>query len=146
LLISYRFVILKGRLSVSRTPVYYYRPRQSPSSPGTLAALGDLPVPEYTPTSTPAQPSGTASEDPFIPGGGLTRRILTSLGAEWQIPTVALLQFVLEGDNRPDARIMATVVARVLAVVDRLPLDGWKEPLSWRQGLFGGSHDSTLYG
>lgn len=51
---------------------------------------------------------------PFIPSGGLTRRILQSLGPEWPIPFFALLHFVFEGDNRGDAGILAALVNQVL--------------------------------
>lgn len=81
---------------------------------------------------------------PFIPGGGLTRRILSSLPQTWSIPTAALLQFVLEGDNREDAHLLAAVVAKVLGIDHAI--SEWKRPGSWEQGLFGTPHEQTLYG
>jgi hypothetical protein len=51
---------------------------------------------------------------PFIPSGGLTRRILQSLGPDWPIPTFALLHFVFEGDNRGDAGMLVALVNQVL--------------------------------
>ena len=86
---------------------------------------------------------------PFIPGGGLTRRILSSFPQGWPTPTLSLLQFVFEGDNRSDAQFLASVVSNVF--------DGpytengagnieWKQPMSWNGGLFGTPHDQTLYG
>ena len=81
---------------------------------------------------------------PFIPGGGLTRRILKCLPHGWSVPTACLLQFVFEGDNRADADILASVVAKVINLDENyLP---WKQPSSWREGLFGAPHDQTLYG
>jgi proteasome assembly chaperone 2 len=89
-----------------------------------------------------------ASEQvPIVPGGGLTRRLLSSLPSSFP-PTVALLQFVMEGDNREDAKLLATAVARILGegVLAKLPPTGWQEPGSWKMGLFGTEADSTLYG
>ncbi|TFY70147.1 hypothetical protein EVG20_g2852, partial [Dentipellis fragilis] len=92
----------------------------------------------------PTSALSAASEGaiPFIPGGGLTRRILSSLPAA--VPAAALLQFVLQGDNRADAALMAAVVAKVLSLDVRE--GGWTQPPSWSQGLFGTPHDPTLYG
>lgn len=80
---------------------------------------------------------------PFIPGGSLTRRILQTLSkSQSSVPTAAILQFVLEGDNRADAALLASVVVAVLG----LSIGGFKEPPSWKQGLFGAPPDQTLYG
>lgn len=103
-----------------------------------------------------------STTSPFIPGGGLTRRFLDSLfpspprstanntttkttvDSPWSIPTLALLQFVMEGDNRADAHLFASVITKVL---EREPGSaGWKVPKSWETGLFGSDHDQTLYG
>lgn len=52
---------------------------------------------------------------PLIPGSGLTRRIVTSLPASPSFPPVGvILEYVLEGDNRADAQMLATAVAKVL--------------------------------
>lgn len=94
----------------------------------------------------PQHPQSSVNEGSiaFIPGGGLTRRLLSSIPAGWSIPTASLLQFVVEGDNRADANLLAAVAVKVLA------LDGlikeWKQPTSWKQGLFGTVHDQSLYG
>lgn len=105
--------------------------------------MSQLPIPEY---SSPVSQYPRASQDegpiPFIPGGGLTRRILSNIPESWGIPTVALLQFVLEGDNSSDASLMAAVVVKVLS----LEVQEWRAPDSWKQGLFGTPHDQTLYG
>ncbi|KAI9509734.1 PAC2 family-domain-containing protein [Russula earlei] len=126
------------------TPTYYIHPQSSPpweNSP--LSSISQLPIPEYS-SPVVQYPGGTHDEGPipFIPGGGLTRRILSNLPESWAIPTAALLQFVLEGDNRSDASFMAAVVAKVLS----LKVQEWKQPFSWQQGLFGTPHDQTLYG
>ncbi|KAH9002093.1 PAC2 family-domain-containing protein [Lactarius hatsudake] len=127
------------------TPTYYIRPPNSSSWENSpLSPISQLPIPEYTsPVSQhPGTPPQSEGPIPFIPGGGLTRRILSNLPVTWNIPTAALLQFVLEGDNRSDASLMASVTAKVLS----LEVPAWREPSSWQQGLFGTPHDQTLYG
>jgi len=125
------------------TPTYYIHPPNSPSwESSPLSSISQLPIPEY---SSPVTQFPSTSQDegpiPFIPGGGLTRRILANLPESWESPTAALLQFVLEGDNRSDASLMAAVVAKVLSLEVE-----WRQPSSWKQGLFGTPHDQTLYG
>jgi proteasome assembly chaperone 2 len=126
------------------TPTYYIRPANSPSwDKSPLSSISQLPIPEYS--SPVAQyPGASQDEGPiaFIPGGGLTRRILSHIPESWQIPTVALVQFVLEGNNSSDASLMASVVAKVLS----LEMQQWRVPDSWKEGLFGTPHDQTLYG
>ncbi|KAF8919886.1 PAC2 family-domain-containing protein [Mucidula mucida] len=124
------------------TPFYQISPSTSPPFPG----LADLPIPAYSsPVPQRIHDNGNPeSPVPFIPGGGLTRRILSSLPPSWPIPTVSLLQFVLEGDNKADAQMLASVVAQVgnfHALIKQ-----WKQPTSWSAGLFGTPHDQTLYG
>jgi proteasome assembly chaperone 2 len=118
------------------TPTYQIHPPNSP--PLTTTALRALTsVPQYT-----FYDGVKDSAIPFIPGGGLTRRILNSLPPQWPVPTASLLQFVLEGDNRRDAALFAAVAAKVVG----LPLEHWTQPNSWKQGLFGAPYDRTLYG
>ena len=127
-----------------RTTTYQFRPKNSPISSTALQSLESLPIPAYT---SPVQQEPQNSEEnnaiPFIPGGGLTRRILNSLPDGWSVPTACLLQFVFEGDNQADANILASVVAKVIGIDGCLP---WKQPSSWREGLFGAPHDQSLYG
>lgn len=132
----------------SSTPTYFIHPHNAPaltSSP--LANLSQLPISAYT-SPVMQHPETTAATNegpvPFIPGGGLTRRLLSSLPVGWNIPTICLLQFVVEGDNRGDAHMLAVITAKVLQA-DAL-IQEWKQPLSWNQGLFGAVHDQTLYG
>lgn len=116
-----------------------------------LHRFSDFPIPLYTSpvysnpflTHEEAQLPPT-SEIPFIPGGGLTRRILASISTqtEWEVPTACLVQFVIEGDNRADAHLLASVTAKVLGK----EIPHWKQPNSWRDGLFGTPHDQKLYG
>lgn len=118
-------------------PTTYIRPASSPDVTSTpLSPLAELPIPPYL------APSDDSHAIPFIPGGGLTRRILSSIPNSWQIPTVCFLQYVMEGDNRYDAQMLANVTAKV---VNRKVV-GWKQPTTWGHGLFGTPHDSTLYG
>jgi hypothetical protein len=53
------------------------------------------------------------TENSAIPGSGLARRLL---GAPGTTPRIALLQYVAEGDNIPDAHEMAAVVAKALKI------------------------------
>jgi proteasome assembly chaperone 2 len=62
--------------------------------------------------------------------------------SNWEIPVASLVHFAVEGDNRADAVSLAGVVAKVLGI--EVPL--WKQPGSWQIGLFGTSHDQSLYG
>ncbi|KAJ7772577.1 PAC2 family-domain-containing protein [Mycena maculata] len=129
------------------TPTYQIRPSTAMSLSSTpLARLSELPIPEYS-SPVPQYPLQSADERepdvPFIPGGSLTRRILQTLSkSQSSVPTAAILQFVLEGDNRADAALLASVVVAVLG----LNVGGFKEPRSWKQGLFGAPPDQTLYG
>ncbi|KAK7472657.1 hypothetical protein VKT23_000770 [Stygiomarasmius scandens] len=127
------------------TPTYQLQPPNTPpltSSP--LHSLSTLPIPVYR-SAVPQKPGAVGNEDPvpFIPGAGLTRRLLSSIPKSWSIPTAALLRFALDGDNRDDALSLAAATAEVVGV---LPSNvEWKQPKSWT-GLFGTPHDQTLYG
>ncbi|CAK9779361.1 hypothetical protein CC85DRAFT_288680 [Cutaneotrichosporon oleaginosum] len=65
---------------------------------------------------------------PFLPGAGLTRRILAALADK---PSGAIAAWVVEGDNRGDAHALARAVLRLLDIEAEL-----REPASWA-GLFG---------
>ena len=124
------------------TPTYQILlPNSPPLTTTVLHALTEFPP--YTFALLSSSQNGVKDTAiPFIPGGGLTRRILSSIPSRWPIPTASLLQFVLEGDNRTDAGLFATAVAKVVGL--HLP-ENWTQPNSW-QGLFGAPHDQTLYG
>ncbi|KAF9453998.1 hypothetical protein P691DRAFT_693643 [Macrolepiota fuliginosa MF-IS2] len=132
------------------TPTYQLLPPNGPSLVRTpLANLSSLPIPTYTsPVRQHIQPDDQENKNegaiPFIPGGGLTRRLLTSVPTGWPIPTATILQFVMEGDNRADAGLLAAVVAKVLNLDSQI--QEWRQPDSWQEGLFGTPHDQTLYG
>jgi len=135
-------------------PTYKLIPPGTPSwNSSPLAIFTQLPIPTYT--SIPQQPFSHLQEGkiteavPFIPGGGLTRRILLSFPQKWSTPVLSLLQFVLEGDNRADAQFLASVVSKLLDTPSTENGTGkikWKQPRSWNGGLFGTPHDQTLYG
>ncbi|EPQ57034.1 hypothetical protein GLOTRDRAFT_115124 [Gloeophyllum trabeum ATCC 11539] len=136
------------------TPTYHIVPSNSPSIAQTsLSSILNLPIPSYTSPSPQYRLSDQvirpieSTPIPFIPGGGLTRRILSTIStypSSWSIPTACLLQFVMEGDNRGDAHLLAAVSAKVLGIDARIT--EWKQPSSWQVGLFGTGHDQTLYG
>lgn len=116
-------------------PTYQIRVPNSPSLEGTaLKFLNQQPdiLPLYN----------QDSEVPFIPGGGLTRRVVTSIPEGWATPTGSLLQFVIEGDNGSDAAFLASVVSKAL----NLEIAEWRAPSAWDVGLFGSPHEQDLYG
>ncbi|KAG8995012.1 hypothetical protein FRB90_000288 [Tulasnella sp. 427] len=83
---------------------------------------------------------------PVIPGSGVTRRLVSSLPPEFP-STGVILEYVLEGDNRADAAILASALARSLQ--KELGISGeepWIEPPSWQEGLFGAALDQSLFG
>ncbi|KZO99796.1 hypothetical protein CALVIDRAFT_534218 [Calocera viscosa TUFC12733] len=136
-----RVLVLTGVDVVARedrhmsSPIYHFAPPSS-GSPGPFLDRLTLTTPSYL--RTPSE------QLPPVPGSGLTRRVLGSL-AEAALPGLAvgvLLQFVMEGDNRGDARFLAQVAAKVVDV----PVPEWTEPPSWRVGLFGTPQEQTLYG
>jgi proteasome assembly chaperone 2 len=54
----------------------------------------------------------------------------------------AIIQFVVEGDNRGDAAFLAGTIARITGQ----EVKEWVQPKSWKNGLFGTPCDETLYG
>ncbi|KAF5352005.1 hypothetical protein D9756_007527 [Leucocoprinus leucothites] len=132
------------------TPTYQIVPPSGPSLVQTsLDSLMSLPIPVYkSPVRQHVQPHEQGNQEegviPFIPGGGLIRRILTSIREDWSIPAAAILQFVMEGDNRADANLLAAVIAKILNL--NAQIQEWQQPSSWQEGLFGAPHDQTLYG
>jgi len=124
------------------TPTYQLQPNSSSLSSTPLHRLTVFPIPEYR-SPVPQRPSDNdESRIPFIPGGGITRRLL-SLPKDWSIPIAVLLRFALDGDNRADAYSLASIVAQIVGV--DLNMIEWKQPESW-SGLFGTPHDQSLYG
>lgn len=127
----------------SSTPTYQMQPKNSPSlAKSSLEGLSLLLIPQYTSPVLQSPREPAADGVPFIPGGGLTRRLISSIPEGWSIPTASLLQFVMEGDNRVDARLFAAVIAKAVGH----ERSQWRQPSSWKAGLFGAPHDQTLYG
>ncbi|KAF7361709.1 Proteasome assembly chaperone 2 [Mycena venus] len=127
------------RIKFAQSMAHLCHPHRWPVSPNYPS--------QSTPRRYPSTPFKTPDEAepdvPFIPGGSLTRRILQTLSkSPSSVPTAAVLQFVLEGDNRADAALLASVIVAVFG----LSISGFKEPRSWKQGLFGAPPDQTLYG
>src|SRR5258707_3689262 len=86
---------------IGSTPTFQIRPVTTTQHlVGTpLNGLSNLPIPLY---SSPVQPNPYLDRDgisesvqiPFIPGGGLTRRILSSIStSKWEIPIASLVHF-----------------------------------------------------
>ncbi|EUC60628.1 PAC2 family protein [Rhizoctonia solani AG-3 Rhs1AP] len=78
-------------------------------------------------------------ETSVIPGTGLARRLLRASGAT---PSIALIQYVAEGDNIPDAHAMAAAVAETL----KIQIQEWTQPPSWKCAMFGMPADQQLFG
>lgn len=141
-----------------RSPVYsLVSPRSSSIQDTPISNASQLPQYSFIESNSRSNdrtmPSKASSSIPLIPGGGLTRRILTLIDSDsdpvsnWpSMPTAAILQFVLEGDNRADAAFLAGVVSKIVELRMYKDRDEWKQPPSWRVGLFGTPHDQTLYG
>lgn len=125
------------------TPTYQLQPNAKSLSSTPLHQLTVFPIPRYTSPVPQKRTVQNESHIPFIPGGGITRRVLSSLPADWSIPIAALLRFALDGDNRADAYSLASIVVQVVGI--DLSSVKWKQPESW-EGLFGTPHDQTLYG
>jgi len=71
---------------------------------------------------------------PFLPGGGLARRAFVLCEAEG-VAAAVLLVFCSEGDNVPEALVLANRVNQLLEVVDETK-PRWRIPGSW-SALFG---------
>ncbi|KAF8515449.1 PAC2 family-domain-containing protein [Gautieria morchelliformis] len=122
--------------SQMHTPIFHLSSPAFHQIPGSPLAL--LPsLPQYN-------SSQKSVKGPSLPGGGLTRRVLLSIPENWSINTGFLVWMGMEGDNRDDAALVAGVIAKILSTDGQIK--EWKEPESWRQGLFGSSNDHTLFG
>jgi hypothetical protein len=76
-----------------------------------LARLAQLPPLRLNIDANTAAPAASSTYPPFLPGAGLTRRLL---GALADVPSGAIAAWVVEGDNRGDATALATVALAVL--------------------------------
>lgn len=90
-----------------RATTYHVIPNTGPATPLP-------PVLEELKTHIPPLSANAAAGSiPEIPGSGITRQLLSGLPASFP-PTGLILEYVLEGDNRADARILAGASARCL--------------------------------
>jgi proteasome assembly chaperone 2 len=125
------------------SPTHFFAASNAASQSHQLSTTLPNLVPRYT--SAPHSTAETPTDNiPFISGGGLTKRLVSSLSAT-SLPVFVLLEFVLEGDNREDAKILANAVVAVVGL-KKDKASGWREPVSWHHGLFGTPQDQTLFG
>ncbi|KAG9124641.1 hypothetical protein FRC07_010808 [Ceratobasidium sp. 392] len=99
---------LSTRTDAQMSSIYYHALSKNTTKGDISAApLGSI-------LDLPAFADSVDAQDVVIPGAGLARRLLSAPGSS--PPRVALVQFVAEGDNVPDARAMAAMVAKLLKV------------------------------
>ncbi len=119
------------------TPHQAILPPTTPTHPA-LANLARIPPLRLTLDPAAAPSAGSSAYPPFLPGAGLTRRLLSALADK---PSGALAAWVVEGDNRGDAHALARAVLALLEIGElfevKLTADcDLREPASWA-GLFG---------
>ena len=88
-------------------------------------------MPPFLPQKTELSPNNV----PLIPSSGITRRLLCALTQDSGVNLAAVTMTVAEGDNRYDAHVLARCVNKILGL--QLAEDRWKEPISWKVGLYG---------
>ena len=105
----------------------------------------------YTPSNNTLEAICTAAElvqleaEWFAEGKPLEQRLtppwpLVKACAARGLPCAAVLAFVLEGDNVPDALRVANVVGKILPEVAAVAAEArWQQPPSWRYAFGGGS-------
>ncbi|XP_044282382.1 proteasome assembly chaperone 2 isoform X2 [Varanus komodoensis] len=98
----------------------------------------------------PAFPGVNGDEKVFhIPGGGITKLLFTESCSKG-IPLVVLLKFCSEGDNIPDAQVLADYLNEWLQLTANqsnsspVKCSGWKIPSSWKL-LFGSGLPPALF-
>ncbi|XP_077208930.1 proteasome assembly chaperone 2 isoform X2 [Paroedura picta] len=85
----------------------------------------------------------------YIPGGGITKRLFTKSCSEG-VEMVVLLKFCSEGDNIPDALVLADYLNEWLQITTNqsgsFPAKSskWKTPSSWKH-LFGNGLPPSLF-
>jgi len=97
-----------------RTPHQAILPK-APQPHSALERLQQLPPLRLNidPAAAPASASTATTYPPFLPGAGLSRRVLAAIA---DVPSGAIAAWCVEGDNRGDARALATVALGVLGV------------------------------
>lgn len=129
---------LSTRTDAQMSSAYYHILAKDTTPDSILAtSLGSL---LGLPTLNPSPNDDATVPGPVIPGAGLARRLLAAHGSV--PPRIALVQFVAEGDNIPDAHAMASMVANTL----KSKIQEWKQPPSWNFGMYGTPHDQQLFG
>ncbi|KAN0062870.1 hypothetical protein ACQY0O_004691 [Thecaphora frezii] len=151
-----RVIILSSIDAAARTDQELSTPLLTllPTAPrsATFQALSTS-YPEFQirppPSHLPAPSPQAAGSIPIIPGGGMTRKILSTFQTlstekeqQGEQEVAALLLFCAEGDNRPDAHFFVHKLAHALGIEIEETL---VEPTSW-QGLFGAPLDQSMYG
>lgn len=127
------------------TPILSLLPANSTPSTRILASL-QTSFPQFNPPSIQSLqiPTKTHIDVPHIPGSLLTRKLLHHIShSSVKDSFGALLYFAAEGDTRPDAHNLATLVVSLLSTTTT-PQLLLKEPRSW-SALFGRPAASALY-
>jgi proteasome assembly chaperone 2 len=106
---------------LSRTPTYHLLPAntkpEQAERTNTEFDLRSIPPFELD-TPAPSHDIDRRTSGTQLPGTGLTSRILNSdiMASPSASPCVAILQFVMEGDNRADAHLLARRALQALKV------------------------------
>ncbi|CED83997.1 Uncharacterized conserved protein [Phaffia rhodozyma] len=124
---------------LSGLPAYSHESASSASSSG---------LEEISSTPSAASQTVTTSTQPILPplpGSGLLSSLLLRISADresFQVATGVILSFVIEGDNREDAKQMGNVVDMALDLgIGRAGSGGWREPESWEALVRGSERD-----
>lgn len=113
-----RFSFLFCGVADSRTP--HQAILKAESGHKALTRLAMLPPLRLNIDPDSQSAPASTTYPPFLPGAGLTRRLLAALA---DVPSGAVAAWVVEGDNRGDAMALATVALGVLE------LGGYPVPL-----------------
>ncbi|XP_063220764.1 proteasome assembly chaperone 2 [Bacillus rossius redtenbacheri] len=84
-------------------------------------------------------------EEAYIPGGGFAKLLFDTCAFQ-KISSAVLLKFCSEGDNIPDAVLLANYLNDLIRLVPEgtSSVDRWHFPPSWKH-LFGNAPDRELY-
>lgn len=126
---------------------YYCTPAVEEATESQLRALQWTRLEKQDPVSRERDPDGVL----LMPGSGITRSLLDKCVSD-EIPVVLLLVYCSEGDNTPDAILLADRLDEWLHLCQP-PAEGseqtgrrgpWQTPISWSL-LFGGAPPNTIY-
>ncbi|OQR73529.1 proteasome assembly chaperone 2-like [Tropilaelaps mercedesae] len=76
----------------------------------------------------------------LMPGAGMARPIWDKCQTPLDVPVVMMLLYCSEGDNTPDALLLANSLNRWLRLAEK----GWRTPMSWSH-LFGQGPPKGIY-